>query len=276
MQATAASGGRRRLPFGGFTLIEVLVVVAIIALLLAILLPSLAAAREQAKTVLCLNHVRQLAMANYYYSGDHRGLLPHYDQWLWSGVAGEAIEAGTLWGMRAPSQSAHRPRKNYALDKEIYKCPADRGERKVLPGVSNPILPAVFSYTRNVYVMDVLRDTKRWGGETSHTGSTTFDYMPFEKPPVPSRTPLFFEEYEHSPMNDGYVLNNQYDFMTERHNRVGTTGIGNPGRTVGKAVMPYHDLHAEAIMTRKFNRTGGTSDYRHNLLAPGLRNPYKK
>jgi len=268
--------GRRASGRGGFTLIELLVVIAILALLISILLPSLAAAREQAKTVVCLNHVRQLALANYYYSSDHRGLLPHYDRWLWTGVASEAVIGGTLWGMRAPSQADARPRKNYAKNEEIYKCPADAGLRKTLPGVSEPILPPVFSYTRNVYVMDVMRDSKKWGGETGIGGATTYDYLPFEKPPVPARTPLFFEEYEHSPMNDGFVLNNEYDFLTERHNRVSAPAIGNPGQTVGKASVPYHDLHASTIITKQFNRSSSTSDYRHFFLAPGLPNIYKK
>lgn len=268
--------GRSGYESEAFTLIELLVVVAIIALLLSILLPSLAAARESAKTVVCLNHVRQLAFANQQYSSDNRGLLPHYDRWLWAGVSSETIIAGTLWGERAPSQSNRRPRKNYALNQEIYKCPADRGQRITLAGVSTPILPPVFSYTRNVYVMDVLKDAKKWGGDAVTSGAPTFDYLPIDKPPAPTRTPMYFEEYEHSPMNDGYVLNNQYDFMTERHNRVRSSATGKPGQTVGKATVPYHDMHAETIITRRFNRSTSTSDYRHHMLAPGLPNPYKK
>ena len=47
----------------GFTLIEVLVVVAIIALLISILLPSLAAARDQTKRTVCVSNLSQLGKA---------------------------------------------------------------------------------------------------------------------------------------------------------------------------------------------------------------------
>lgn len=51
-----------------FTLVELLIVVAIIALLLAILLPSLGGAREQARQAVCLSSARQLHVANTNYS----------------------------------------------------------------------------------------------------------------------------------------------------------------------------------------------------------------
>ncbi len=60
----------------GFTLIELLVVVAIIALLVAILLPSLAKAREQARRGACLANFHQQAVGLSSYSGDFRQVLP--------------------------------------------------------------------------------------------------------------------------------------------------------------------------------------------------------
>lgn len=66
------AGARRR----GFTLIEVLVVVAIIALLVAILLPSLSAARRQAKTTACAVNLRTISQALIFYLEANQDVIP--------------------------------------------------------------------------------------------------------------------------------------------------------------------------------------------------------
>jgi prepilin-type N-terminal cleavage/methylation domain-containing protein len=66
----------RRSNRSGFTLIEVLVVVAIIALLVAILLPSLAKAREQARAEQCLSNLDQLGSGVMMYTVENRSYLP--------------------------------------------------------------------------------------------------------------------------------------------------------------------------------------------------------
>lgn len=60
----------------GFTLVELLVVIAIIAVLMAILLPSLNKAKDQAKGVTCLNNLRQIGLAAMLYADDYDNFVP--------------------------------------------------------------------------------------------------------------------------------------------------------------------------------------------------------
>ena len=109
-----------------FTLIELLVVIGIIAILLAILLPTLGRAREFAQRAECGSNLRQLMLAVRQYSVDNDGFIPfpNDDQtswqapgWLYDETKGaplrqDQVKQGTLW--------------KYISVERIYHCPADQ------------------------------------------------------------------------------------------------------------------------------------------------------
>lgn len=68
--------GRGVKPGRAFTLIEILVVVAIIALLIAVLLPSLSRARANTRAVICSSNLHQFALAFHMYQGENRDFVP--------------------------------------------------------------------------------------------------------------------------------------------------------------------------------------------------------
>ncbi|MBN2445508.1 MAG: prepilin-type N-terminal cleavage/methylation domain-containing protein [Phycisphaerae bacterium] len=107
-----------------FTLIELLVVVAIIALLISILLPSLSAAREQAKAAVCKSGLHQLALATTYYAEENRDRLPHI---LGSPKPGDPTTTN------APFYQYHQIFLfwKYQKNLKIYQCPSAKNENSV-------------------------------------------------------------------------------------------------------------------------------------------------
>lgn len=80
---------------GLFTLVELLVVMAIIAVLAAMLLPGLRRARERAQQAACLSNTRQLGLVAFSYADDNAGRLPQFVQW---GTAGVFVTPSTwMW-----------------------------------------------------------------------------------------------------------------------------------------------------------------------------------
>lgn len=87
---TSSNNNLRREISTGFTLVELLIVIAIIAILAALLLPVLAAAKVHAQAVQCASNLRQLSVAGIMYVDDTSGFVGYSDptlpSTLWMGT----------------------------------------------------------------------------------------------------------------------------------------------------------------------------------------------
>src|SRR5437588_50855 len=96
-----------------FTLIELLVVIAVIAILARLLLPVLARAKEAGRAAVCKNNLRQVGIAAITYSGDSRGRLPDFREWLTNKTSPPRdFTTGKLYP--------------YLKSKPVYLCPTDK------------------------------------------------------------------------------------------------------------------------------------------------------
>jgi prepilin-type N-terminal cleavage/methylation domain-containing protein/prepilin-type processing-associated H-X9-DG protein len=120
--------------FGAFTVIELLVVMAIIALLAALLLPVLSRAKATAQGVQCASNIRQLITAWSMYYHDNEDQLPcnsdgqngmgFFTNWV-AGTMSSPQDA-TNSQMLVDQQESALAR--YVTVPEIYKCPGDRSD----------------------------------------------------------------------------------------------------------------------------------------------------
>ncbi|HEX8913345.1 MAG TPA: type II secretion system protein [Humisphaera sp.] len=112
----------RTFKHAGFTLVELLVVIGIIALLMSILLPSLSRAREQANQIKCLSNLRTLGHAVAMYQGDNGGHFPK------SAVVQQptAREDWIFWQpTRDVNDSSLARYLGLPVNEELYRCPSD-------------------------------------------------------------------------------------------------------------------------------------------------------
>lgn len=116
----------------GFTLIELLVVVAIIAVLIALLLPTLAKARDQATAVACASNMRQIGIIAMTYRQEFDGYLPPaYGGGGSTPYNDSLVNQGTPYDLEAYSQGLYPTTPGtgnglpWNFKMKVFLCPAD-------------------------------------------------------------------------------------------------------------------------------------------------------
>jgi len=141
----ATTSGRKeqsaRLDADSFSLVELLIVIAIIAILAAMLFPVLAAAKQRAWTIQCVSNLRQIGVAMKVFADENEGLYPE---------SGTDIHWGTV--DIPPPNGSGKPSwmeqiVSYVQNTNVYNCP---GNSQLPPNMQGPF--NYFNGVRAAYI----------------------------------------------------------------------------------------------------------------------------
>ncbi|HEY8748519.1 MAG TPA: DUF1559 domain-containing protein [Tepidisphaeraceae bacterium] len=223
----------------GFTLVELIITVGIIAVLAAILLPALNVAREAARKTQCASNLRTLAIGFTGYAADNTGALPGIatipptpSDWIywasWNGAPFDDFSKGPISQYVGGNEST-------------FRCPSDDAINHTVPAntIEQPQAPYRYSYLMNAFSADIERYACCLVSSQCRLAGVRH----------PSEKILLIEGNEQTmvdgvwvpPPNIGSVLND----LSDRHDRQG--GNPNPKLLMGRGNVAFVDTHVEFV-----------------------------
>jgi prepilin-type N-terminal cleavage/methylation domain-containing protein/prepilin-type processing-associated H-X9-DG protein len=251
--SAAANGAPDANAVRAFTLVELLVVIAVVAMLAALLLPALSTAKAAAKRIQCTNNQKQLAVVSLLYVGDNNDWLPAVGQNNPPSTRRKLWIQGAFVYPEANTNSAYLLDPKYALFANylhairIYVCPSDPPVVKL----SGKAYPKLRSYAMNAYV----GWTGHWDDRLA-AGYTVFKKSSQVVPSLSSSLMLFLDVHPKSicwpyygvQMNDDVFLlfpgnaHNQGSVISFADGHVERHRWTDP-RTIAAASADYHAHH---------------------------------
>ncbi len=193
----------------GFTLIEILIVVAILAILAALLFPTFSRTRENARRASCQSNMKQLGLAFQQYTQDNDEMLPNVRIL-------PADEGGWMYLTVFPaseSSGGYQPTRgglfSYVKSTQIYVCPSDSKGRS-----------SGNSYSANGCVFNALDAAGLGTGKNLAAFDNTAQWLLLgeESSPLPPAPYTAADQFANS-TNDGYLAhrNTGDDPLSTRH-----------------------------------------------------------
>ena len=234
----------------GFTLVELLVVIGIIAIMISIMLPALNKVRDKARSVQCASNQRQLFLCCQMFAQDNGGRLPRPGL---NDPAAPDTDATTIFAQLSPGRANFESGVLWRYLKggvderrAIIRCPGDNGEQVAYGGAMTRVVPERdFSFSLHAYTA-VPRDSA-WGGPRKLLG--------IRMGSVKSASERIYIWEELGP-NDTWCLNpdtNPDDLPSGRHqgqkylNTKRNVGDKGAWRYAGRGNHVFFDGHVELL-----------------------------
>ncbi len=179
---------RTRCAHHGFTLIELIVVIAIMAILTAILFPVFAQAREKARQTLCSSNIRQTSVASIPYAPDYDETLIRLTRFTWLSGAQGYDESWDWPKMLEP----------YMKNRQVYGCPSIGPEWKQYR--ADPSLGFWYDISYNGYGFNECLNPFLW---TDQQGNISRRPVSLAEIVEPSATAMVADSTHHRFVADG-------------------------------------------------------------------------